>query len=263
MKTLEVEICVDSVDSAISAEAGGATRIELCASLSEGGITPSAGMIEVTKKSIRIPVHVLVRPRRGDFLYSAPEFEMMKRDIRIAKELGAEGIVLGILKADGQVDGERTAELIALAAPLSVTFHRAFDMTPDPYKALEDIIQLKVDRLLTSGQQHAAIAGADLIAKLIKVAGSRLIIMPGGGINSENISELIARTGAGAYHASARTRVNSKMRYQNQELMMAGNHPLTEYENLVADANLIKSIRKAAGHGTLSTSLYPSDEGSN
>lgn len=246
MKKVELEICVDSLQSALSAEAGGATRVELCAALSEGGLTPSAGLIEVTKKSINIPVHVLIRPRRGDFLYSSPELEIMKQDIRGAKALGADGVVLGVLRADGQVDVERTGELVALAAPLSITFHRAFDMTPDPFRALEEIMQLKVDRLLTSGQQNSALAGADLIRALIKVAGSRLMVMPGGGINEENISELITRTGAVAYHASARSRVNGEMNFRNHILSMAGKHQLTEYENLMADTDVIGRIRRAS-----------------
>lgn len=241
----EIEICVDSVESALQAQAGGATRVELCAALSEGGLTPSAGLIELTRQSLHIPVHVLIRPRRGDFLYSAHELEIMKRDIKTAKALGVEGIVLGVLQADGQVDVERTAELMALAAPLSITFHRAFDMTPDPFKALEDVIQLKVHRLLTSGQQPTALAGASLLAKLVKQASNRLIVMPGGGISEDNIRELFIRTGATAYHASARSRISSLMHFKNDGLGMAASHQLTEYENMVADADLIKRLREA------------------
>ena len=251
MQKVELEICVDSLHSAQSAEAGGATRVELCAALSEGGLTPSAGLIEVTIKSLNIPVHILIRPRRGDFFYSAPEFEIMKQDIKTAKALGADGVVLGVLKADGQIDVERTATLIALAAPLSITFHRAFDMTPDPFRALEDVIQLKADRLLTSGQQNSALAGAYLIRALIKMAGSRLIIMPGGGISEESISKLISITGATAYHGSVRSRLDSEMIFRNKQLMMSGNHQLTEYESLTADADLIARIRKATALASL------------
>ncbi|WP_224996292.1 copper homeostasis protein CutC [Cesiribacter sp. SM1] len=245
MREPEIEICVDSVESALQAQAGGATRVELCAGLSEGGLTPSAGLIEITSKSIHIPVHVLIRPRRGDFLYSAHEFDVMKRDIKTAKALGVAGIVLGVLKPDGQVDVVRTAELIAIAAPLSITFHRAFDMTPDPFKALEDVIGLKADRLLTSGQQPSALAGASLLAKLVQRAANRLIVMPGGGISAENIQELLISTGATAYHASARSRTSSQMHFRNHGLAMAATQQLSEYENMIADAALIARLCKA------------------
>lgn len=244
-KIKELEICADSVHSAMAAQAGGAQRVELCAALSEGGLTPGAGLLEVTRQKINIDLHVLIRPRRGDFLYSDLEFEIMKKDIEVAKKLGANGVVLGILKADGQVDTERTKKLIALASPLSVTFHRAFDRTPDPFRALEDIKKLKVDRLLTSGQQKTAIAGAELIGELVKAAGERLIIMPGGGISTENIEELLKLTGASAFHASARSRADSKMEFRNPNLSMSGNVALSEYENLQADPELISRIRRA------------------
>lgn len=246
MAAPEVEICVDSVASALQAEAGGATRIELCSSLSEGGLTPSAGLIDITKKNLHIPVHVLIRPRRGDFLYSQQELRVMEQDILQAKALGADGIVLGVLQADGQVDLLRTAELIALAAPLSITFHRAFDMTPDPFRALEDVIQLKADRLLTSGQQQTALAGVDLIAALIRQGRDRISIMPGGGINEANIQALLLKSGATAFHTSARSKVVSNMQFKHHGLAMGACQPLTEYENMVADAALISRMLQAA-----------------
>lgn len=242
---IEVEICVDSIHSAIAAEKAGAQRIELCSSLSEGGLTPSAGFIEITRASINIDLYVLIRPRRGDFLYSDQEFEIMKKDIEVAKMLGANGLVLGILMADGQIDIARTATLIALATPLSITFHRAFDMTPDPFKALEDLKNLKVDRLLTSGQQSTALAGMELLRKLVRQAGDHLTVMPGGGINETNINALITGTGASAYHASARTLKTSKMDYQNKDLSMSGGHQLSEYENLLTDEVVVDRILKA------------------
>lgn len=244
MEGLELEICVDSLHSALEAEKGGATRIELCASLSEGGLTPSAGLMLLARKQLHIDIHVLIRPRRGDFLYTDLEFEIMKQDIKLARELGANGLVLGILKANGQVDVERTAALIELAAPLSITFHRAFDMCADPFKALEELKQLRIDRLLTSGQQETALAGSKLIHDLVKAAGDQLIIMPGGGICDDNIEELLAKTGAKAYHASARTKTASKMSFRNNALPMAAKNPLSEYENLHADKALISRIRK-------------------
>lgn len=246
MENLEFEVCVDSVHSALAAEKGGATRVELCSALSEGGLTPSAGLMELTKKQLNIPVHVLIRPRRGDFLYSDLEFEIMKKDILLAKSLGVEGVVLGILNIDGQVDVKRTEELISLAAPLKITFHRAFDVCIAPFNALADLMRLKVDYLLTSGQKKTALEGAELIAELIKLAGKNLTVMPGGGINEANIGELLKKTGASVFHASARSNVDSRMAFQNHDLSMASNQSLSEYENLMADANRVEKIRNAA-----------------
>lgn len=245
MRTLE--ICVDAVHAAIAAEKGGAQRVELCDSLAEGGTTPSAGMIALTRRHITIGLHVLIRPRRGDFLYSDLEFEIMKHDIEVARKAGADGVVLGILKADGTIDIERTRQLMALARPLSVTFHRAFDLTPDPFRALDDLLQLGVQRLLTSGQQATALAGAPLIRELVKQAGDQLIVMPGAGINELNISELVTITGAKEYHTSARSRFDGNMIYRREHLFMASAQPLSEYEHFTADTGKIAAIREAAG----------------
>lgn len=244
-KVFSLEVCVDSLQSAIAAAEGGADRIELCNSLSEGGTTPSAGMIEAARKIINIGLHVLIRPRRGDFLYSAPEFEVMKKDIEIAKALGAEGVVLGILKEDGSIDIARVQELIAIARPLSITFHRAFDLTSAPFKALDELIALQVDRLLSSGQQPSALQGAPLLRELIKRADKRLTVMPGGGISPENIQEIIAKTGATEFHTSARKKTNSQMSFRREQLAMAGTQTLTEYEQLIADPAGIFAIREA------------------
>lgn len=240
-----LEICVDSIQSAIAAEEGGAQRIELCSSLSEGGITPSAGMIEAARKSISIGLHILIRPRRGDFLYSPLEFEIIKKDIEVAKKLGADGIVVGALKADGRIDSKRMKGLIELTHPLSITFHRAFDLTPDPFEALDNLLDLKVHRLLTSGQQETAYKGMELIAHLVKKAGSQLSVMPGGGINPQNIRELIEKTAATEFHASARKKIGSQMLFSRDQLPMAGNQLLSEYENLVADPEQISALHKA------------------
>ena len=242
-----LEVCVDSIQSAIAAEKGRAERIELCSSLSEGGITPSAGMIAATRDAIGIGLHVLLRPRRGDFLYSPLEFEIIKKDIETAKKLGAEGIVVGLLKADGQIDRERMKVLMELSQPLNITFHRAFDLTPDPYQALDELIRLGVHRLLTSGQQESAYKGMALIADLVKRADDQLTVMPGGGINSQNIQELIEKTAAREFHASARKKVKSSMHFRRSDLPMAGSQPLSEYEQLVADPDQVRAIRKAFG----------------
>jgi copper homeostasis protein len=241
-----LEICIDSAHAAIAAEKGGAQRVELCDNLAEGGTTPSAGMIALTRQHISIGLHVLIRPRRGDFLYSDLEFEIMKHDIEVAKKLGADGVVIGILKADGTIDIDRTHELIALAQPLSVTFHRAFDLTPDPYQALNDLLQLGVQRLLTSGQKATAYEGAQLIRELVKQAGEQFIVMPGAGINEQNIKDIITITGAKEYHTSARSRFDGDMIYRRENLFMASAQPLSEYEHFAADADKIAAIREAA-----------------
>lgn len=158
---VDLEICIDSVHSAIAAQEGGAVRVELCDNLFEGGTTPSAGCIQLVRENIHIDLNVIIRPRGGDFLYSPLEFEIMKQDIKIAKQLGANGVVLGILNKDGTIDQKRTAELIALARPMTVTFHRAFDVTRDPFEALEQLIDLGVDRILTSGQENTVLEGMD------------------------------------------------------------------------------------------------------
>jgi copper homeostasis protein len=245
MNKIELEVCVDTVHSAIAAERGGADRVELCAALSEGGLTPSWALIEHSRKHLNIALHVLIRPRRGDFLYSDLEFEIMKKDIEMARTLGADGVVLGVLHEDGQLDVERIRILVAHAAPLSITFHRAFDMTPDPFQALEELKELQVDRLLTSGQRSTALAGAGLIRDLVKAAGNQLVVMPGGGINEDNVAELRKETGAWAYHASARSSFKSKMDYKNQNLSMGSNLVLSEYEYLEANPDVICRMRKA------------------
>jgi copper homeostasis protein len=204
-----VEICVDTLASAYAAELGGASRIELCSALSEGGLTPSAGTIKTAVKLLSIAIHVMIRPRAGDFIYSAPEFDSMLHDIETAKQNGAEGIVTGILLPDGSVDIHRTKKLIAAAQPLPVTFHRAFDLTSDPYKSLEDIIECGCARILTSGQQATAHEGSCLIAELVKRAGKRIIIMPGSGINEKNITSLLFATGVCEVHLSGRRKITT------------------------------------------------------
>jgi copper homeostasis protein len=216
----ELEVCAGSLVSALKAQAGGAHRVELCDNLAEGGTTPSAGTIILAKKYLQIPVFVLIRPRSGDFLYNSLEFELMKEDISFCKEHRAEGVVLGILNPDGSVDIKRTAELVELARPMEVTFHRAFDMTADPFRALEDTISMGIERILTSGQAANAIEGAGLISKLIKQTAGRIIIMPGGEITEDNVRELIERTGACEVHASLRSHVKSGMQFQNASTLM-------------------------------------------
>ncbi|MBC3542338.1 copper homeostasis protein CutC [Rufibacter sp. H-1] len=242
MKQIIMEVCVDSVESAITAQEAGARRVELCDNLVEGGTTPSAGMIQLCRKHLSIKLHVLIRPRRGDFRYSDLEFSVMQQDILLAKQLGADGVVLGVLQPDGTIDVARTRELIAAARPMSVTFHRAFDLTPDPYQALEDLLSLKVDRLLTSGQQDTASNGAALLSELRQRAGNRLVILPGGGINEHNLPALLEQSGAMEFHASAREFRESAMTFRREDVPMGGTPLATEYGHMAASRERIKTL---------------------
>lgn len=241
-KEFLVEACVNSVESAIEAEKGGAHRVELCDNLLEGGTTPSAASIQLAKKILSIDLNVIIRPRGGDFCYSDVEFEVMKSDILAAKELGADGVVIGILNLDGRVDKKRTRELIDLARPMSVTFHRAFDMTADPFEALHDLIELKVDRILTSGQKNTAMEGIRLISDLVREAGDKVIIMPGCGITPENIATFSEETGAREFHVFAVKKIKSPMEYRNQEAFMGAPVEVSEFEISVTDAEVIRRI---------------------
>jgi len=237
-----LEMCVDSVESAIAAQQGGADRVELCANLLEGGTTPSAGMILLARQSLTIDLNVIIRPRGGDFCYSDIEFEVMQYDIERAKRLGANGVVIGILKPDGAVDLERTAALIASARPLSVTFHRAFDMSRDSFEALEALIHLGVDRILTSGQEASVLEGLELITELIQQAGDRIIIMPGGGITPRNIKKIISQSGAKEIHVASLVSVDSPMQYRNQQVFMGGELRAPEYSQMITTAENVKKL---------------------
>jgi copper homeostasis protein len=237
------EICAGSINSAIAAQEGGADRIELCSNLAEGGTTPGPSMIVMARKYLSIPLFVLIRPRPGDFLYNDLEFLQMQEDIRFCKKQRAQGVVLGILKPDGTVDMDRNAELIRIAHPMQVTFHRAIDMTRDPFQALEDIISLGFLRILTSGQAANAQDGAELIAKLIRQAAGRIIIMPGGGINEDNVSALIRITEAMEIHASLRTQAQSKMLFRNSKTSM-GNPGHDEYAWMETDPEKVRKVVK-------------------
>jgi copper homeostasis protein len=194
-----LEICAGSVTSCLAAQEGGAGRVEFCDNLLEGGTTPSYGAIASARDKLRIQLNVIIRPRGGDFLYSDVEFEVMERDIVACNKLGVDGVVIGLLTADGDIDITRTQRLVELAAPMPVTFHRAFDVARDPFKALEDIIATGCNRILTSGQEASAPEGAALIGKLQEAAGERLVIMPGAGVRLNNIAQLVAETGCIEY----------------------------------------------------------------
>lgn len=237
-----VEACVNSPESAMEAEKGGAHRVELCDNLYEGGTTPSAAAIIVTGLNIAIDLHVLIRPRGGDFLYSDLAFEVMKQDILFCKQNEVKGVVLGILKGNGEIDIERTRLLVKLAFPMSVTFHRAFDMAAEPFQALEDIISTGCSRILTSGLCNKAWDGRGMIAGLVQKAAGRIIIMAGSGINVENAERLVHFTGVTEIHTSSRTSYPSKMKFQRPAVFMGGLPQIPEYENSITDARKIHSI---------------------
>jgi len=247
----KLEICCYTVESAILAEQAGADRIELCDNYSEGGTTPSFASIEYCLEKVKIPVNVIVRPRGGDFLYSSDEFEIVKRDVKKIKEMGASGIVAGFLKANGEIDVEKTKALVGIAHPLEFTFHRAFDMCADPLKALEELAEIGVNRVLTSGGKNKAIDGVELISELVKKAGDRLIIMPGSGINVRNISELVEKTNAREFHSSARKFVKSEMEYLNAETFMGGVLEANEYLKISVDKDIIKKMVNCLKNGRI------------
>jgi copper homeostasis protein len=238
----KLEICSGSVESAINAQLGGADRVELCDNLYEGGTTPSYGAISSARDSLTIGLHVIIRPRGGDFLYSDQEYDIMRRDIDICGELGVDGVVIGILMSDGSIDVERTARLVELASPLAVTFHRAFDVCNNPMRGLEDIIETGASRILTSGQKNTVPEGASLIRQLAEKAGNRIIIMPGSGLDETNIAKMAGITGATEFHLTARRDVKSEMIFRRADIPMGGMPQIPEFSRKVADPQRIINI---------------------
>lgn len=254
-KVVTVEVCVDSLESAIAAERGGAHRVELCGALADGGITPSAGLIAMVREKISIALHVMVRPRNSDFCYSDDEFRIMQSDLELAKKLGADGVVLGVLDTDGRIDTRRAKELVQLASPLTVTFHRAFDMSRDLMQALADLHQTGVHRVLTSGGKQTALQGAAALKQLVEAAGSNIGIMAASGIEEQNVADLLARTGVREVHASLRARVPSAMRYQNLHVSM-GTIKGKEYERLVVEEDKVRRFLAAVSKSLSESSLH-------
>jgi copper homeostasis protein len=243
-----LEICADSVESALAAERGGAHRIELCSSLLEGGVTPSSGLISTVRSRVGIDLYVMIRPRGGDFCYTAEEFETMEQDALTAKQLGANGIVFGILQEDGHVDVAKTRHLVEIVRPLKVTFHRAFDMSNNLEKSLDDIIRAGVDRVLTSGGEQKVEDGIPSVQKLNRAANGRLIIMAGGGISESNVHRVLAATQVKEIHASVRVHVSSPMRHRNEKISM-GLIKGHEYERVVVLQDKVRRLLEAAVDG--------------
>jgi copper homeostasis protein len=243
---LKFEVCVDSIAGIRAAREVGAERVELCANLLEGGTTPSLGTILVARKVADIKLHVMIRPRGGDFLYDEDEIDTMEADIASAKSAGVDGVVFGVLARDGRVDRDTTERLITRARPASVTFHRAFDMTPEPLIALETLIELGVDRILTSGQEPTANEGAERIAELIKAAVDRVIVMPGGGITPRNVARVAAISGASEIHFAARVPTTSAMRFRRADMYMGGELRPAEYDRLDTTAAAVAAVITAA-----------------
>jgi copper homeostasis protein len=213
-----IEICIDSIDSALAAQNGGAQRVELCSNLLEGGVTPSAGLITIVRKKLSIGLQVIVRPRGGDFCYTYDEFQTMKHDIVTAKSCGADGIVIGVLNVDGSIDIPRTRELVELSNPLPVTFHRAFDVATDLPKALEEVITTGAKRILTSGGQPSALEGVESLAQLVRQSASRVIILAAGGINDRNARSIVEKTGVQEVHAGLRSVISGRMKQSNKNI---------------------------------------------
>lgn len=254
----KLEICTNSVASCLEAQKGGAYRVELCAAIPEGGTTPSYGDMAMARELLNIKLHVIIRPRGGDFLYSGLEHRIMLKDIEIARELGVDGVVIGCLTPEGEVDMRRNRELIDAAGEMSVTFHRAFDMCRDPFESLERIISLGCERILTSGQEPKAEQGISLLRELVEKAGDRVIIMPGSGINLQNIAVIAKETGASEFHLSAREPVESGMIYRNPRVKMGGNAIVTnEYEQQVTSSELVRDTLSVLRASSLT---YPTRE---
>lgn len=251
-KDYKLEICANSVASCLEAEKGGAYRVELCAGIPEGGTTPSYGEMVLARKLLHIKLNVIIRPRGGDFLYSDLEQRIMLEDIRMARDVGVDGVVIGSLTRKGEVDMVRNRELMEAAGGMSVTFHRAFDMCRDPFESLERIIELGCDRILTSGGQPRAEQGIPLLRQLVERAGSRIIIMPGSGVNASNIARLAVETGAEEFHLSAREQQESGMIYRNPNVKMGGESiVIDEYAIPVTQAHKVAQILKTLGNNPI------------
>ena len=237
-----IEICANSVESAVKAQEGGAYRVELCAGIPEGGTTPSFGEMRMARQLLQeTKLHIIIRPRGGDFLYSQLEQEIMLHDIKVARQLGADGVVFGCLTAEGNVDVPAMKKLMNAVGDMNVTFHRAFDMCRNPKEALEQIIELGCSRILTSGQEANAVKGIPLLKELVEQADGRIIIMPGCGVNPNNILQIAEETGTSEFHFSGRTSYESGMIFRNPKVSMGGTVKIEEYQKDVTDPEIVKA----------------------
>lgn len=239
-----LEVCAGSIDSAMAAANGGAARIELCSGLADGGVTPSAGLIKAVRAINSIKVNVLIREREGDFLYTSDEIDAMAYDVETCNSLGVDGVVVGALTADGRVDVDACRKMLAGKGSMSVTFHRAFDLCRDPFEALDALIELGVDRVLTSGLAASAPEGVEMLRQLNSYAAGRIIILAGGGVKSSNVRDLVDQTGVTEVHASARSAVGSKMEFRRGGVSM-GTPGTDEYSRKVTDPVEVAAIVKA------------------
>lgn len=252
MKEIQLEICCGDIASVLAASRGGARRIELCSGLSEGGLTPSLGLIRGAVAAGIPEINVLIRARSGDFLYTPEEVEVMKADVRLALEAGATGVVVGALTPDGDIDTETVGQLVAAAREarpegLNLTFHRAFDLSHDHKKSLDTVIALGFDCLLTSGMASSAVKGIPVLRQLVERAGDRLLVMAGSGVNPANAGDIVGASGVGAVHSTARKPVASKMRFRRADVPM-GAPGSNEYSPLATSPDVVRAIRKAIGH---------------
>lgn len=240
MENYQFEVCANSVESCLAAQSGGASRVELCAGIPEGGTTPSYGDIIVAREVLtKTKLHVIIRPRGGDFLYSPIEQRIMLKDIDNARQLEADGVVFGCLTAEGDVDIPLMKQLMEVAQGMSVTFHRAFDICRNPQKALEDIINLGCDRILTSGQMPTAEQGIPLLKELQQQAAGRITLLAGCGVNENNIAHIARETGIHEFHFSARENIKSGMVYHNKAVSMGGTVQIDEYTRSVTTAERV------------------------
>ena len=237
-----IEIAANSLQSALNAQKAGASRIELCASLEIGGITPSAGLIRQVKSALEIPIFVLIRPRSGDFIYSKEEVKIMVDDILFCKEIGVSGVVIGALTQEGLIDVDIIQTLKSHSENLDVTFHRAFDISYDPIKSMQTLIDLKINRILTSGQKNNVIDGRFLIKKLVSESKGKITIMPGCGVNENNILQLASFTGAKEFHASLKKKVKSSSTHFNREVNLSTGGDLDENDYYESDFNRIQRL---------------------
>ncbi len=241
-----IELCVEGIDGFLAAQEAGADRVELCASLMEGGLTPSLATIRAAVKAARIPVHVIIRPRGGDFLYSDAEFETMVEDVRALRSEGVSGVVIGCLTPDGRIDEARTTTLVEAARPMSVTCHRAFDMTADAGEALEALVRCGVDRVLTSGQRDTAVEGITILKSAVEQAAGRIVIMGCGALDAQNISKVRDEAGLAELHFAALTTVPSGMAFRNPHVGMGGTEKDREYELTLTDKDAVRATIAAA-----------------